>query len=362
MDIHNIIAEIVSNTQRSVLATTISVQGHSYRKVGAMMLMMEGGLNVSCISPGCLEVDLLERVSGILLTNKSQLVEYDMLSEDDLSWGEAIGCGGKIQVLLEPVTDELLEHILEIKRKLDQNVEVQFIRLIDSDGTHVKYKLLPLSKGLSERRDTPGLDEKTLLFPQTFSPKPRLIIFGAGNDSIPIVELGCKSGFRIVIADWRPLLCAKERYSDAVEFVIGFPKNILKHLRLNDKDYVIVMSHHLRWDGEFLQGLSLAVVKYVGVMGSHSRCGQLLKDMKVPEWFHAPVGFSIGADGPEEIAISILAELIRVRRMGAKAKYMDKGDHHEAKSGWDLFSRGEKQSDGSTQIIHQASERREAWI
>jgi xanthine dehydrogenase accessory factor len=362
MDIHNIIAEIARNPQRSVLATTVSVQGHSYRKAGAMMLMMEGGLNVGCISPGCLEVDLLERVPGILLTNKSQLVEYDMLTVDDLSWGEAIGCGGKIQVLLEPVTDALLEYILEIKRKLDQNVEVQFIRLIDNEGTRVKYKLFSLSKIISERREMPGLDEKTLLFPQTYSPKPRLIIFGAGNDSIPIAELGRKSGFRIVIADWRPLLCAKERYSDAVEFVIGFPKKILKHLRLNDKDYVIVMSHHLRWDGEFLQGLSLAVVKYVGVMGSHSRCGQLLKDMKVPEWFHAPVGFSIGADGPEEIAISILAELIRVRRMGAKAKYMDKGDHHEAKSGWDLFSRGKKQSNGSTQIIHEALERREAWI
>jgi xanthine dehydrogenase accessory factor len=362
MNIHNIVAEIASNTQRSVLATTISVQGHSYRKVGAMMLMMEGGLNVGCISPGCLEVDLLERAPDILLKNESQLVEYDMLTEDDLSWGEAIGCGGKIQVLLEPVTDVLLEYMLEIKRKLDQNVEVQFIRMIDSDGTRVNYKLFPLSKSLSERSDMPDLDEKMLLFPQTYSPKPRLIIFGAGNDSIPIAELGRRSGFRIVIADWRPLLCTKERYSDAVEFVIGFPKKVLKHLRLNDKDYVIVMSHQLRWDGEFLQGLSQAVVKYVGVMGSRSRCEQLLKDMKVPEWFHAPVGFSIGADGPEEIAISILAELIRVRSKGAMAKNMDKGDHHEAKSGWDLFGRGKKQSDGSAQIIHEALERREAWI
>jgi xanthine dehydrogenase accessory factor len=116
MDIHNIINEIASNSQRYVLATTISVQGHSYRKAGAMMLILENGLTIGCISPGCLEVDLLERVPDILLTNKSQLVEYDMLSEDDYSWGEAIGCGGKLQVLLEPVTDALHEYILEIKR------------------------------------------------------------------------------------------------------------------------------------------------------------------------------------------------------------------------------------------------------
>jgi xanthine dehydrogenase accessory factor len=362
MDIHNIIAEIVRNPQRSVLATTVSVQGHAYRKEGAMMLMLEGGLSIGCISPGCLEVDLQERVPGILLTNKSQLAEYDMLVEDDLSWGEAIGCGGKLQVLLEPVSDVLLEYILEIKRKLDQGVEVQFIRLIDSEGARVKYKLFPFSKSLSEMSVIPGSDEKALLFSQTFSSRPRLIIFGAGNDSIPIAELGRKSGFRIVIADWRPLLCTTDRYGEAAEFVIGFPKKVLKQLRLNNKDYVIVMSHHLRWDGEFLQGLSQAVVKYVGVMGSRSRCEQLLKDINVPEWFHAPVGLTIGADGPEEIAISILAELIHVRSMGAIVKYIDKGDSYEAKSGWDLSGRGKKQPDGSTQIIHQALERREAWI
>jgi xanthine dehydrogenase accessory factor len=145
MDIHNIITEITSHSQRSVLATAISVQGHAYRKAGAMMLMLESGLTIGCISPGCLEVDLQERVSGILLSNKSQLVEYDMLSVDDLSWGEAIGCGGKIQVLLEPVSDALLEFILEIKRKLDQGIEVHFSRQIARDGASVKYKLMTMS-------------------------------------------------------------------------------------------------------------------------------------------------------------------------------------------------------------------------
>jgi xanthine dehydrogenase accessory factor len=362
MDIHNIITEIASHSQRSVLATTISVQGHAYRKAGAMMLMLESGLTIGCISPGCLEVDLLERVSGILLSNKSQLVEYDMLSIDDLSWGEAIGCGGKIQVLLEPVSDALLEFMLEIKRKLDQGIEVHFSRQIARDGASVKYKLMSISRRLVEWNELPSLDGNMMLFPQIFSPRPRLIIFGAGNDALPIAELGRRAGFRIVIADWRPLLCIKERYGEAAEFVVGFPKKVLKQLRLNDKDYVIVMSHHFRWDAEFLQGLSLAVVRYVGVMGSQTRCEQLLKDMNVPEWFYAPIGLGIGADGPEEIAISILAELIHVRSTYAKAKKIDKGDFNEAKIGWDLPGRWKKQQDGSSQIINQALERREAWI
>ncbi|WP_162463181.1 XdhC family protein [Paenibacillus psychroresistens] len=362
MDIFNIVTEITRNPQRSVLATTVSVQGHAYRKVGATMLMLEEGLSIGCISPGCLELDLQERVSLILLADKPQLVEYDMSDKDDLSWGEVIGCGGKLQVLLEPVSGVLLEFMLEVKRKLDQNIGVHFIRLIDPDGVHVKYKLVPFAESLAETISVPGMDGSAKLFAQTYTPKPRLIIFGAGHDSIPIAELGRRSGFRIVIADWRPLLCAKERYGNAAEFVIGFPQKILQQLRLDDKDYVIVMSHHLRWDSEFLHGVAQCDVKYAGIMGSQTRCELLLKGIEAPERFHAPIGMKIGADGPEEIAISILAELIRVRSLGMRVNVLDKGDSYEAKGGWNLPSRGKKQSDGAAQIINQALERREAWI
>lgn len=329
MEIHTIITEIASNLQRSVLATTVSVEGHAYRKEGAMMLMLENGLTLGCISPGYMEVDLQERVSDVLLSNKPQIVEYDMLDRDDLSWREAIGCGGKVRVLLEPVSGSLLEHMLEIKRKLNQGVEVHFIRLIDREGTRVKYKLLPFSKSLTDLKNLHGMDEKMLLFPQTFSPKPRLILFGAGNDSRAIVELAYRFGFQIVVADWRPLLCTKERFGEA-EFVVGFPKKVLKQLRLNEKDYVIVMSHHLRWDGEFLQGIAQTPLKYVGVMGSRSRCNLLLKEIIVPAWFHAPIGLAIGADGPEEVAISILAEIIKVRH----GNVLLNASEHEIEGGW----------------------------
>jgi xanthine dehydrogenase accessory factor len=333
MDIHRIITEIASHLQRSVLATTVSVEGHAYRKEGAMMLMLENGLTVGCISPGCMEVDLLERVADVLLTNKPQIVEYDMLEADDLSWGEALGCGGKVRVLLEPVSGNLLEQMLEIKRKLDQGVEVHFIRMIDREGTRVKYKLLPLSKSLDDLKNLHGMDEKVLFFAQTFSPKPRLIVFGAGNDTQPIVELAYRFGFQIIVADWRPLLCTKERFGEA-EFVVGFPKKILKQLRLNEKDYVIVMSHHLRWDSEFLQGMAQTRLKYVGIMGSRSRCELLLKEIIVPKWFHAPIGLAIGAEGPEEIAISIIAELIRVRNKSVLLNVEGTSDSQEKKLVW----------------------------
>jgi len=336
MDIHTIITEIAASLQRSVLATTVTVEGHAYRKEGAMMLMLENGSTIGCISPGCMEVDLLERVADVLLTNKPQMVEYDMLDEGDFSWGETIGCGGRVRVFLEPVTGNLLEQMLEIKRKLDRGFEVHFVRMIDREGTRVNYKLLPLTSSLADLKNLHGLDESVLFFAQAFSPKPRLIIFGAGNDSRPIVELALRYGFQAVVADWRPLLCTKERFGEA-EFVVGFPEKGIKQLRLNERDYVIVMSHQLRWDSEFIAGIAQKQLKYVGIMGSRSRCELLLKGIIAPKWFHAPIGLAIGAEGPDEIAISIIAELIRVRSDDAKLMSAGNGVSQEEEEAQAVF-------------------------
>jgi xanthine dehydrogenase accessory factor len=354
MDIYNIVAEIAKNPVRSVLATIVSVQGHAYRKEGAMMLLMENGLTIGSISPGCMEADLLERVQVILSTNTSQLVQYDM-SEDDVLWGETIGCGGSVQVLLEPVVGELLENMIEIKRKLDQGADVQLIRLIENEGLNIQYKLVPFANDSVEFRRVLGQEGKSTMYKMLFSPKPRLIIFGAGNDTRPIAELARKSGFHLVVADWRSDLCTNERIEGA-EFVIGFPKKAMINLRLNEKDFVIVMSHHLRWDREFLQEICKLRLRYIGVMGSKTRCKQLLIDLIVPEWLHAPIGLGIGADGPEEIAVSILAELIQVKRANQKAKHLDKDGIHETKHSGDLFGRGKKQSDGASEAFHRALE------
>jgi xanthine/CO dehydrogenase XdhC/CoxF family maturation factor len=107
------------------------------------------------------------------------------------------------------------------------------------------------------------------------------------------------------------------------------------------------MSHHLRWDREFLQGISQIRVKYVGVMGSKTRCEQLLTDITAPDWFHAPVGLRIAADGPEEIAISILAELIQVRASCAQGNARSEDEMAEAKYSPDQFDCGKEQTDGA---------------
>ncbi|KAA8745270.1 XdhC family protein [Paenibacillus sp. UASWS1643] len=106
MEMHDLCA-ITARETRCVLATAIKVEGHAYRKQGVSMLLTEDGKMYGSISPGCLESDLQARVSHVLDTKQMEFAEYDMRPEDDLSWGETIGCGGLVVVLLEPVCGEL---------------------------------------------------------------------------------------------------------------------------------------------------------------------------------------------------------------------------------------------------------------
>jgi xanthine dehydrogenase accessory factor len=354
MDVHNILQKIAEGSQRSVLVTTASVEGHAYRKAGAMMLLMENGSAIGSVSPGCMENDLMERVEGILASNTHQLVEYDMTSEDDAAWGEAIGCGGTVRVLLEPVAGVLLEHLLKVKRKLDQHIAVSLKRVILEENKSIRYKLISARAADFDNQQMLGLNEQELVVSTLFAPMPRLIIFGAGNDAIPVSQLARRIGFQLIIADWRAGLCTNERFEDAA-FIIGFPKKSMMQLNLTEQDYVIVMSHHLRWDREFVQNMLSKRVKYVGIMGSKARTELVLEGITVPPWFHVPVGLHISAEGPEEIAISILAELISIRR--GKEGVDGKGaDAFESETNREIFGLMVKQSDVSAQAFHQAAQ------
>ncbi|MFS0868962.1 XdhC family protein [Paenibacillus xylanilyticus] len=388
MDMHDL-CTIAAREARCVLATAVKVEGHAYRKQGVSMLLTEDGRMYGSISPGCLESDLQARVERVLDTEQMEFVEYDMRPEDDLSWGETIGCGGLVIIMLEPVCSELRTVISEMhacfqsgsaveltRTFLDQYSYIRYgwKRIISIDGKHdLSLRPLLVTNGGGtaksgrpltneqdaftddidstmdsnpDRVDTPHLAlvpvplidasnvssssapaerEKTggsteaddwNLPPQMttlYTPKPRLIMIGAGNDAIPVARLARAAGFRVIVADWREGLCTAERFPN-VEIVLGFPHEIIPVLDIKSGDYIILMSHQFPREREFLELMLDCDYSYLGIMGSKTRTARLLKDLPPLPNVHSPVGLSIGADGPEEIAISIAAELVACRR------------------------------------------------
>ena len=340
MDMHEIVMHIKNNEYPAVLATLVGVEGHSYRKAGAVMLFFEGGA-IGSLSPGCLESDLQLRTSEIWASDQAEVVEYDMLSPDDFSWGEAIGCGGKIKVVLEPIKGELRRLLLAANDRLAANESLILNRTIAGGNGGYVYSLLP--------RTCVVTPMDSIAFSTVLNPKPRLVIFGGGQDAEPIASLAARVGFRVVIADWREN--SLESNLSGAEKVLCSPVEAASRLGVGRSDYVLIGSHQFQRDRQFLEHVIPLNPCYIGIIGSSVRIHLLLEGLEAPPSLHAPVGLSIGGEGPEEIAVSIVAQMIQIRRAGSRK--LPKGGDYFENSGYLSGSRT-KQSNGNLQGFHEA--------
>ncbi|MEC0174883.1 XdhC family protein [Paenibacillus favisporus] len=340
-DIHRILEALQQCGQRSVLATITRVEGSAYRKEGASMLLFENGTQVGVLSTGCLEADIASRVPELLAAGVPHTYTFDLDAADPLSWGEGPGCGGVIQVTAVAVGDSLRRHLLMLKDYLDDQTEVMLILKNSADPLAAGYSFVTSSR--HRFGEWPGAFPEALLdwavarmgwrsgmqivpgeaeevFVHTYFPKPRLTLFGAGPDARPLASFAAAAGFTVTVADWRAALCDRSFFPDAHTLLDGFPEETAGRIRWTPNDYVVIMTHHFRRDRELIRILSGHNLAYVGLLGSKRRTQRLLEGGSLPEHWHAPVGLPIGAEGPEEIAFSIVAELIQVYRTSRKRR------------------------------------------
>ncbi|MFF2875998.1 XdhC family protein [Gottfriedia sp. NPDC057991] len=336
--IHEILNEITSSKEGDVLATIIHVVGSAYRKEGTSMLFKGNGKEVGLLSAGCLEADLSYRVQETRVRKTPQTVIYDMRSEDDLSWGNGAGCNGIITVLLEPIDESMFNLLSKLKTFLLNGMSVSMMKILSDDNNDVETLYLvdektffgncneqitdQLKSVLNELHDTnqkSGIRTikplETKVYLHTFHPKPRLFVFGAGKDAIPLVKLASLAGFFVTITDWRADLCSKEYFPDAEQILVGFPSEIIPRLQLSTSDSAIIITHQFQKDKEILNHILNINLKYLGVLGGKKRIQRLLEGKQVDSEINSPAGLQIGAEGPEEIAISIVGEIIQRQRI-----------------------------------------------
>ncbi|WP_026695741.1 XdhC family protein [Peribacillus kribbensis] len=324
-----------SQNEPDVLTTIIKVEGSSYRKEGASMLIKRNGPRIGFLSAGCLEEDLEARVGSSALFFNPERVAYDMSSEDDLSWGQGAGCNGILHILMEPITPLFLTHLLLLKKHLTAGHSVHLVRKMNLACSDVEY-LFSVNNGMRFGNWTDDLNhieeelqkrhradrsncslfdiQESQYFFQSFYPKPRLILFGAGDDAIPLARLAAETGFSVLASDWRPGLCNPARFPRADQLLVGTPEEITAGIRFTHYDSVVILSHVFQKDQEFLKAIEKKEAGYIGILGSKTRTARLLEGCVLSEKIHSPVGLSIGADGPEEIAVSIIAQLIQLKR------------------------------------------------
>ena len=329
-----LLARLVEQGRGASLATVVNIQGSAYRRPGAKMLIEDDGAMAGSVSGGCLEADVREVALSVIRQGTPQLLHYDTGSDDETPFGLGLGCNGAVDIFVQHATaPDLLESSRRIMPLLegDSPFAVSTIvrgatglgrsivvgangKAVGSTGDANLDRSIAaratdlLGTGTSELYDLAGHQ----VFTEIQLPPPSLLVIGAGEDTRPLVACASDVGFRVTVVDHRPAYLSPNHYPSGTRLVEARSDSDVSDLPLGPRAYAVVKTHSLEHDREWVRRLLATTVPYIGVLGPRARIDDLLRDVGAEdnERVFGPVGLDLGADGPEQIAVSVVAELL----------------------------------------------------
>jgi xanthine dehydrogenase accessory factor len=330
---------------KTALATVVYVEGSSYRRPGARMLVEEDGRMTGAISGGCLEGDALRKALLAIHQNQNKLVTYNSMDEEDVEFGVQLGCNGIVHILFEPINAEdennpiaLLERSQLFRKEtvlvtlfslnnfhghqpgtcffLDEESSYSKIddaglnALIQEDATAV------LKAGSSSIKEYDSFELTG--FVELLQPTVSLVIVGAGNDAFPLVEMTKVLGWQITVADGRSTHANAQRFPNVHQLLTGKPEEIFKQLVIDEWTVFLLMTHNYKYDLALMKLLLQINCRYIGTLGPKERLERMFEELNDEgitvtdvqrATIHGPIGLDIGAEAAEEIALSVLAEI-----------------------------------------------------
>lgn len=323
--------------RRAVLATAVRITGSSYRRPGAKFLIEDDGSTLGGVSGGCLEADVRAVALDVMHTGAPRLLHYETGSDDRTVWGLGLGCNGSVDIFVQSVTTPHVREILQaVHVLLEQEAEPLAIATIVGATDGVGRSIVADAGGvLAGSTGSADLDRELagtaarclidgasrlheigghLVFTDVLTAPPRLIICGAGDDARPLVSYAADVGFAVIVVDHRAAYLSTERFPSARRLVRLRPDEDLAALGVDTRTFVVVKTHSFGSDREWVRRFVDGGARYVGILGPRARRDKIVAQLGVAsEAVFGPVGLDLGADGPEQVAISIVAELLAVR-------------------------------------------------
>lgn len=337
--------EICKPEKQSVaLVTVVQVDGSAYRRPGARMLVTAEGNLTGAISGGCLEGDALRKAQAVIFQQKSMLVTYDTTDEDDQKFGVGLGCNGIIHVLIEPIDFENSENPVELIKSALSDRETSLLLTLFSvpNSKSEQIGTIYLKKGNQEigslakvsqdfvpvlEREVAGFDapqnqiksfpefHQLSVFFEVIKPVTRILLFGAGNDTVPLAKMAEILGFELILIDGRKNLATSARFPFAKQIIHGTADEVSAKLETDIHTVALLMTHNFEYEAVVLEKLTSCMIPYIGILGPKRKTEKLIQRLETkgiqvyPENIYAPMGLDIGAEGAEEIALSILGEV-----------------------------------------------------
>ncbi len=309
-ELHAIVRALTTGPARaSVLATLVSVEGSSYRRPGARLLLTDDGVRIGSISGGCLEEDVLARARRVAATGTTETAVYDTTSENDLVWGVGLGCHGIVRVLLEKLPPRPAWALA-----LAENFAAR--RPTAVAVTHAGDNASVLGTRLVFDKLNGASTPTTFL--ETVRPPTALTIFGAGDDAQPLVRLAKELGWHVTLGDPRAAFATAARFPEADAIVVAPTAELVSRVQPDADALVVVMTHHYVHDVPLLRALLPRPLAYLGLLGPKKRADRILDELagegvaaatEQRARLHAPVGLDLGAEAPEQVALAIVAEM-----------------------------------------------------
>jgi xanthine dehydrogenase accessory factor len=311
--------------RQTALATVADVQGSSYRKLGASLLLTEDGTRIGSVSGGCLETDIARKAFWWLADRDCYLKTYDTRSADD---GFGLGCGGTIALLIERLTDNETNPLTVAQRVRESrqpaviatNISGTDIGRRNIFWTRTRDTTIREDSLLQEAAATGALsgcssvvsttDGRVLL--HAVEPPIHLVVCGGGFDAQPLVSFAASLGWITTVVDQRTDFAQSRRFPEA-QRVFAVPQaKAMDEIPFDSRTALVIMTHSFAQDLFFLEHSATLGLRYVGLMGARARTESLLAEATaIPslESLHAPIGLDLGSETPEEIALAIVAEI-----------------------------------------------------
>ena len=330
------------------LATVVQIYGSAPRGLGAKLAVSEDSEISGSVSGGCIEGAVVREGLQVIQTGIPKLVKYGISNSEAMEVG--LSCGGTIEVFIEKIP---LESDIPFS---PQNLFPRLLTEVYADqlcctatiisGKNAGKKLLAckgqeilgdledefldetvrdLMEEACQKQETsrislPHEEETAEIFLDVFTPRQKLIIIGAVHIAIPLIHFAKNLEYECFVIDARSAFATRERFPHADHLIVGWPSEELQKLKINETSAVVLLTHDEKMDIPSLVEAVQTPAGYIGILGSrktHANRIKELKDYGTTEEqlarIHAPIGLDIGARGPHEIALSIMAEIIAVK-------------------------------------------------
>ena len=347
-DVLDAIESLSARGERLALATVVATNGSTYRRPGARLLVPEEGELIGNVSGGCLEADVADVARVVMTEGVARIVSFDLTADDDAVWGWGLGCNGAIELFVEPA-ERAAEVAGALRIALDEQRPIAMVTVLESrtPGAEQGDRMLVRSDGsverslgderldaearavalellAAERSELRDLAGGTRAFVEVLEPPIRLVICGAGHDVAPLVHAAAALGWSPIVVDDRATFLTRERFPEATGFVhVERPDEVAKLAPIDERTFVVVMTHRFLNDKEYLRSLLGTRARTISMLGPYARTTRILTELREEgveigeddlARIRGPAGLDLGAEGPEEIAAAIVAEIVAVKR------------------------------------------------